>query len=86
MSAELCPVCEGKGVVTLLIYPEEGNKATDKVPTERTCHGCNGKGWVDIGGGWTVPYWPVCPIDRWYPVWPGIHYYWTGDTKTDDKS
>lgn len=41
--ASLCPVCNGKGVVY-------GIAETGAMPTT-TCHGCDGKGWVEVGGG-----------------------------------
>jgi len=36
--SEICPVCQGKG------------KLEDKQVThgEKTCHGCNGRGWVEV--------------------------------------
>ena len=37
MHAELCPVCEGAGVVIL----EEGANPID-------CYGCDGDGWVEV--------------------------------------
>jgi hypothetical protein len=56
MHAEKCPVCEGKGVVP----PEE----------VAICHGCGGKGWVEVQGDSrpvTRPYYPYYPY---YPYWP----------------
>ena len=42
--ADLCPVCRGTG-----IYKEYVNYGTSgTLSTERTCHGCGGKGWVII--------------------------------------
>ena len=40
--AEICPVCRGTGNVT----PTESD--TTAVPQPRTCHGCNGAGWVAV--------------------------------------
>ena len=37
-----CPVCDGKGVVN-------GIADTGAMPTTE-CHGCFGKGWVEVGG------------------------------------
>ena len=37
-----CPVCDGKGVVN-------GIADTGAMPTTK-CHGCFGKGWVEVGG------------------------------------
>jgi DnaJ-class molecular chaperone len=36
MKAELCPVCKGLGTFTRLDN------------SEKTCHGCGGKGWVEV--------------------------------------
>lgn len=42
MKAEMCPVCKGTGK-----YVEYLNYCTNTAPyTEKTCHGCSGKGWV----------------------------------------
>ena len=41
MQAVKCPVCEGKGVVY-------GIAETGAMPTT-TCHGCDGRGWVEVG-------------------------------------
>ena len=40
MRAVLCPVCKGNGKLT-----PQGNYAGYY---EVTCHGCNGKGWVEV--------------------------------------
>lgn len=37
MSAEKCPVCDGSGN-----HPDDGYSQCP-----RTCHGCNGRGWVN---------------------------------------
>jgi len=36
-----CPVCGGKGVIQ-----REGNTTGDT--GTKTCHGCNGRGWVSV--------------------------------------
>lgn len=43
--AEICPVCKGTGK-----YIEYNKyKEVTFIPyIEKTCHGCNGKGWVTI--------------------------------------
>ena len=42
MKAEICPVCKGIGK-----YIEYLNYSTNTAPDiQRTCHGCDGKGWV----------------------------------------
>lgn len=40
MKAELCPVCGGSGKY----YPSGLSSGTGP----KTCHGCNGKGWVEV--------------------------------------
>lgn len=42
--ADICPVCKGGGM-----YREYRNY-TNCVYIERQCHGCGGKGWVELGG------------------------------------
>jgi hypothetical protein len=42
--AQLCPVCLGCGKTPC------GLGQTGTVPLERTCHGCDGKGWVSVPG------------------------------------
>lgn len=41
MRAQVCPVCNGRGKIG-----NNGFSAT--VVDEKTCHGCNGKGWVEV--------------------------------------
>lgn len=45
-------------------------KGTGKV-NEKECHGCQGKGWIEIGD--SIPYYPC---DR---IWSEdtTHYYWS---------
>lgn len=38
MRAELCPVCHGSGTVQCMGYS-----------SSLACHGCGGKGWVEVG-------------------------------------
>lgn len=42
--ADICPVCKGGGM-----YREYMNYSNYSY-IERTCHGCGGKGWVELGG------------------------------------
>jgi hypothetical protein len=46
--SEICPVCKGCGELpNLLKVP---NPLTEpKVGIRIRCHGCNGKGWVEVG-------------------------------------
>ena len=46
MSAELCPVCNGSGVVPDPAYGHQ--TTTSALPITKTCHGCDGKGWVEV--------------------------------------
>lgn len=46
--AEKCPICEGKGVVM-------GIAETGTQPTQR-CHGCYGRGWVEVGIDYPQPF------------------------------
>ena len=60
MHAERCPVCYGSGKV---MPPDNGGTA---VPQPITCHGCAGKGWVEVGDTF-VPYIPIYPYPQTYP-------------------
>lgn len=46
--AVLCPVCEGSG------HAQPPDYFTDMVD----CHGCGGKGWVQVDDTPPRPYWP----------------------------
>ncbi len=63
MHAEKCPVCGGKGKVPDLY--SSGYEAT--------CHGCQGKGWVEITDAWdhVKPETSKCP-------WPVTYWETTG--------
>ena len=47
MIAVVCPVCQGGG---MLIVPENCTSASS-TPITIICHGCKGKGWVEVHGG-----------------------------------
>ena len=64
--AEKCPVCNGSG--KWQVPPPNGGSST--CPTEQTCHGCGGKGWVEVGGDYP-PWYPTYP---WNPQMPYITY------------
>lgn len=65
--AEICPVCGGIGRTE---YVEGGNGTT--VRKSQPCHGCGGKGWVEVGND-NIPV-PV-PIQlRPWPVY-SIQYF-----------
>ena len=42
--AVLCPVCQGAGAVKE--YPSP--TGTSASPATKVCHGCDGKGWVEV--------------------------------------
>ena len=72
MCAVICPVCKGRGVVY-------GIAETGAYPTQ-TCHGCNGKGWIEVHneGYVFVDKCPTCGSNRNSPagtgcLW-GSHY------------
>ena len=76
MKAVICPVCWGKGVI---------KDVTDEGMEDKTCHGCNGKGWVEVGENY--PYIPPCPYphpSEQVPHWQSLPYipYWTTTTYT----
>ena len=73
MKAVKCPVCAGSGKRV-----SDGNPALVV-----DCHGCGGKGWVEIGVGdypFTVPYLPYSP----WPSLPPTVTYWSGGTTTSN--
>ena len=43
MKADLCPVCMGTGRYHTISVDNE-----EKVDHTRACHGCDGKGWVEV--------------------------------------
>jgi DnaJ-class molecular chaperone len=59
MKAERCPVCYGTGK-----YTDPSDPMTTAVPGPRTCHGCAGKGWVEVQQDITIPgyYIPYDPF------------------------
>lgn len=45
MKAQICPVCSGEGTI-------KDNQDWNTSPANcwrKTCHGCGGKGWVEVG-------------------------------------
>ena len=45
MKAEKCPVCDGSGKVAIRDGKLDTSAAAER---DRTCHGCGGKGWVEV--------------------------------------
>jgi len=45
MKAVLCPVCRGEGKVT----DNSNYSTTSTTQIKKTCHGCRGFGWVEVG-------------------------------------
>ena len=72
--AEICPICHGRGKIK--------NPMDITAPVEITCHGCGGKGWIEVSDETPVfnPWpWPYVPS---YQPWPYSsppppgHYRW----------
>jgi len=61
----ICPVCKGSGKYT------EPNDTTAG-PQERTCHGCEGKGWVSDTPPYSIQPWPYSLYP--YQPWPYVVY------------
>lgn len=77
--AEKCPICNGSGKV----YPRTPTSTGGiTIPDSDPCHGCNGKGWVEVGD--TIPVFPSpnpYPAPMPYlPSYPGcprtVYYGW----------
>ena len=78
MKAVLCPVCNGSGKIQ-----PTGDQSDNKL---ETCHGCNGKGWVEVQEDYSPyvrypivpcePYNPYCPrpVEPWYTGSP-VYYF-----------
>jgi len=55
--AKRCPVCFGEGMVAL----NKNLTPSTYVNTKKvTCHGCGGRGWVEVGG-FSCITWPIQP-------------------------
>lgn len=57
--AVLCPICNGKGKV-----PKDYPNHSDE---EKTCHGCGGKGWVEVSDPYYAPPYPYPVPTPWEP-------------------
>lgn len=70
MQAVLCPVCNGSGKC---YHPAP--RESSACGSEETCHGCGGKGWVEIGlCGIPGPFYPYSP-----PFYTVTSYEISGD-------
>lgn len=65
--AELCPVCNGAGK---LLSKQDPGSTSAQFPS--VCHGCNGKGWVEVSD--VIPTPPPVHYPWWY--WPGTPFYY----------
>ena len=79
MKAVKCPVCNGTGKLC-----KETSDSTDISKIEVTCHGCNGRGWVEVHDDYTpypepnpMPY-PIPEDDWWRKIYP-FHPWRTND-------
>lgn len=74
--SEICPVCGGTGIFKCVQYeqlnaPYPFVTSPIKSYMERTCHGCQGKGWITVED------------NQWKPNYYGTNskdIYMTGDT------
>lgn len=51
--AERCPICDGKGKPNIEYESYTSEKGTHKIDLTTlmsVCHGCGGKGWVEVRG------------------------------------
>ena len=70
MKAVKCPVCDGSGKVK---DPDYDSDTTAGKQGNVTCHGCNGKGWVEVNEDYQFV--PVNPYP--YPKpWDNYPYGW----------
>jgi hypothetical protein len=66
--AETCPVCGGTGIVDKKIAV---GGTVREITSNEDCHGCDGKGWVEVGRDdppVVVPWGPYVPNP-----WPETH-------------
>ena len=47
--AVVCPVCDGRGKRIEAITKHEGDERLGKPYLSISCHGCGGKGWIEVG-------------------------------------
>jgi hypothetical protein len=66
--AETCPVCGGCGITPST--------------TDDKCHGCNGKGWVEVGNSGPTTYPAPMPYPLPYPPyreWPRVTWVYLSE-------
>jgi hypothetical protein len=84
MHSEKCPVCNGTGEKPTQIINKEVTQPNIQIP----CHGCNGKGWIEVTDDKIIyipqpyPYPNPYPYDL--PWHPQIWCVYTSD-KTEEK-
>lgn len=49
--SERCPICLGSGK---LLYQNYFNESSCSNTSEHTCHGCTGKGWIEVNDSYPV--------------------------------
>ena len=56
--AETCPICKGKGDL-----PSNTSKQKE------TCHGCSGKGWIEVSDKILSPHYPPTKTRPEHPLY-----------------
>lgn len=69
MQAVICPVCKGSGKVNE-VWVNLPKMTAREDSKEVTCHGCDGRGWVEVSGDEPGYPWPIVSINP-YP-WPVV--------------
>jgi len=73
----ICPICHGNGKIRTI---DECMIADDapviKGEGKTICHGCSGKGWIEIGKDDYPPYPYVPYYPPYYPTYPAPYITW----------
>ena len=74
MKAVKCPVCDGSGKVKDPNYDPGATGEQQNV----TCHGCSGKGWVEVNEDYRFEPINPYPYDPWRTPrpWDSYPYVW----------